>query len=115
MTPDDAARLLAVAGTFDARLRPPSPEDAQARALAWSAALMQDMPPTFAQQAIVAHYAETTDAVMPAHVNTRWRAHRHREAEREASRRALDVPEGIPMPPEVKAQIKALLHKTAMP
>lgn len=112
MTPDDAARLLAVAGTFDQRLRPPSPEDAEARALAWAAALHSDMPPAFAQQAIVDHYADTTDAVMPAHLNGRYRVWRHRESEKAASRRALEQPEGIPMPPEVKDKIRAFLRHT---
>lgn len=114
MTPDEAARLLAVAGTFDPRLRPPSPEDAQARAMAWSAALRKDMPPAFAQQAIVDHYAESTDAVMPAHLNGRYRAHRRATAEQEASRAALDMAPGVPMPPEVKARIQSLLASTAV-
>lgn len=113
MTPDDAARLLAVAGTFDPRLRPPTPEDAQARALAWAAALHSQMPQAWAQQAIIDHYSETTDAVMPAHINNRYRSYRAREAEKEASRRALEQPEGIPMPPEVKEKIRAFLRNTA--
>ncbi len=112
MTPADAARLLAVAGTFDPRLRPPSPEDAEARSLAWAGALDEDMPPEWAQRAVVKHYADTTEAVMPAHVNRAWRAHRRAEAERAATQRALDVAPGVPMPPEIREQIKALASKT---
>jgi hypothetical protein len=112
MTPADAARLLAVAGTFDPRLRPPTPEDAEARSLAWAGALDADMSPEWAQRAVVKHYADTTEAVMPAHVNRAWRAHRRAEAEREASRRALDTVPGVPMPDEIREQIAALRSKT---
>lgn len=105
MTPADAARVLAVAGTFDARLRPPSPEDADARAMAWAAALSPSMTPEYAQRAVVAHYADRTDAVMPAHLNERWKSYRARELDQEQSRRMLEAPPGVPMPPEVKAAL----------
>ena len=103
MTPEQAAKVLAVAGTFDARLTPPSREDALARAMAWAQALRADMPPDWAQQAVVAHYAEQTIPVMPAHLNVAWKAHRRAEADRAATRAALDAAGGVPMPDEVRA------------
>lgn len=110
MTPDDAAKVLAVAATFDQRHRPPSEADADARSMAWAQALNSKMPTEFAIRAVVAHYKDHTESVMPAHLNERWRAQHRLDVER-AQQRALQQQRGVPMPPEVRAQILAFTRK----
>ena len=112
MTPAEAARILAVATTFDARLTPPSREDAAARALAWSEALAKNMTVDDAIRAVIRHYASQTTAIMPAHVNAAWRdrCRAEREEKERASITAVHV--GVPMPPEIRAQLKAIGRQT---
>lgn len=113
MTPAEAARVLAAAGTFDGRHNPPSPEDARIRANGWSLALADSMPAPWAIDAVVAHYARTTDYLMPAHLNAAWRAHRadQRNAEQLAELQSVDR---VPMPAEVRAQLDQVLDRTAI-
>lgn len=61
MTPQDAMRLLAVAASFDNR-KPD--KDA---AVAWSVAL-GDLPWVDCRDAILEHYSQTSEWLMPAHV-----------------------------------------------
>jgi hypothetical protein len=113
MTPDDAAKVLAVAATFDQRHRPPTPADAEARAHAWAQALTPDMPTREAILAVVAHYQAMTDSVMPAHVNERWRVKRRAQMEREQQEaRQVEARRGVPMPPEVRAKILAFTRRS---
>ena len=117
MNPSEAARVLSVAVTFDARLKPPSREDAQARAAAWAAALDEDLPQQSAERIVIEHYRESTEAVMPAHVNRAWRQ-RKREAlaqEREAAeRRALteSAETAVPMPESVKYALQNMVRRS---
>ena len=104
MTPSEAARLLAVACTYDQRLKPPTAADAQARSAAWAAALHPQMAPEWAEKAIVAHYARSTDTIMPAHLNDAHKAHRDRQRTA-AQSLALTRAIGVPMPPEVRAAL----------
>jgi len=112
MNPEQAAKVLAIAGTYDQRLTPPSREDAMARALAWSQALRGDMPVDWAQQAVVRHYSDQTTPVMPAHLNTAWRTHRRAEIERTQQAALLATPTGVvPMPAEVKAEWQRIMAR----
>lgn len=61
MTPAEAATLLTVAAAFDNRK--PDPDAAKA----WSVAL-GDLPFVDCRDAIVAHYRQTSDWLMPSHV-----------------------------------------------
>jgi hypothetical protein len=105
MTPQDAARVLAVACGLDARLTPPTPQDAQARAALWAAALHPDMPPRWAEEQAVAHYRRTTDILMPAHLNEAYRAVRDRQRteEQRADLRQAAVA-AVPMPADFHAR-----------
>lgn len=110
MTPREAASLLAIAGAYDQRLTPPSQEDAKARAVAWSAALDQDMPVEWARTQVTRHYAEKTTVLMPADMNTAWRVQRRdiqRKALQEERRREIEAARqnAVPMPDWVKARI----------
>ena len=104
---DDVAKVLGIAATFDQRLKPPTPQDARLRAEAWRAALIDAMDPRWAQDAVVAHYAASTEALMPAHLNRAWRAFR----ESESMRKPIERGPGVPMPPQIKAQIQAMLRE----
>jgi hypothetical protein len=118
MNPSEAAKILSIAVTLDPRLKPPSREDAQARAAAWSASLDDDLPVTVAERMIVEHYRESTDGVMPAHVNKAWRQYRRdliAEQREQAEKRAVTVAadHAVPMPPDVKKQLLQALKATA--
>ena len=101
MTPNAAAHLLAIACTYDQRLKPPTAEDARARSVAWAAALHPTMTPEWAEKAIVDHYARRTDQIMPAHLNDAHRAYRDRQRSINQSR-ALQHSTGVPMPASVR-------------
>lgn len=79
VTPQEAARVLAVACTLDARLTPSSTEDARARATLWAATLHPEMAPTWAEEAVVSHYRRSGDVIMPATLNEAYRAVRDRQ------------------------------------
>lgn len=111
MTPADAGRILAVAGTLDAKHTPPSKEDGHARALAWAAALNPEIDVTWAVRHVAAHYAESTETLMPAHLNVAWKAHIRPIREEEERRRLLESP-GVPMPDFVKEKMRQLMAKT---
>lgn len=113
MSPEDCARLLAIAGTYDNRITPPTRSDAQARSIGWSKALDHDMNLEFAIEAIIDHYANETNSLMPAHINRAWRAHRKAEAERRHAITAIpDNPDAIPMPESFKAELHRLMSGT---
>lgn len=116
LSPQDAAKVLAVAATFDPRLRPPSPEDARARATAWASVLHERMTVEWAVRAVGAHYASETTMLMPAHLNAQHRLHRDREREEgQRAQRALQPANAVPMPPAVRGQIQAVLSGTKVP
>lgn len=64
MTPKEAGKVLAIAAAFDNRK--PTAESA----VLWANAL-RDIPFKDASEAVAAHYAESTDWVMPAHIRRR--------------------------------------------
>lgn len=120
MNPSEAAKVLAMAVTLDPRLKPPSVEDAQARAVAWSATLDDDLPLQVAERLVAEHYRESTDGLMPAHLNRAWRAHRKQAlaAQREeAERRAITsaAAMAVPMPETVRQMLREALKSTESP
>lgn len=120
MNPSEAAELLAVASALDPRLRPPTAEDAKARAVLWSQTLDVDMPLQAARTMVGWHYRESTDGVMPAHVNRLWRQHKRSKAD--AERLAIQQKQSsdaaalsVPMPSEVRDQMRKALNSTKTP
>jgi hypothetical protein len=80
MTPADASRLLAIAAAFDRRTV------GEADAVAWADALT-GLDPRECAEAVRAHFRETTDYLMPAHVRERVRvAHRQQRDRRHNER-----------------------------
>lgn len=110
MNEHEASIVLAFASTLDMRITPPSQADGAARSKAWAATLTAEMPPQFAVEYVRRHYATSTETVMPAHLNEAWKVHRRQEAEA-LEREALTSGKGVPMPPEVRRQLDALMRK----
>ena len=82
MNAGETSRILALCASYDRR------KTGEADVLAWHR-IIGDLPFTDCEQAVLAHYGETTDWIMPAHVRNRVK-----EARRE---RILTA--GIPAPP----------------
>lgn len=109
MNEQDAARVLALAATFDMRMSPPTEADAAVRAGAWALALVHNMPPEWALQAVIDHYARSDTSVTPSMLNALWREQQRRSSqERERQERYESVGEGVPMPAEVRAYLRNL-------
>jgi hypothetical protein len=112
MTPAEVAALLTAAKALDDRVTPD-----KARAAAWSAVLDHDLELEAARAALIEHYRVEVRAVMPADINTRWRAEKRRRAEArqsEAMRRELESSQGVPMPPHIRKMIRELGQLGAM-
>lgn len=115
MTPAEAATVLAVAATFDARLRPPTEEDSRLRAQAWSATLDADMPAEQARALVNEHYRNFTDCLMPAHLNQLWRTRKRKLSETfhsELTMKSITAAEevAVPMPDHVRQQLQSLMR-----
>ena len=110
MNEHQASVVLALASTLDVRLTPPSHADGAARSKAWAATLNPEMTPEFAADFVRRHYATSTETIMPAHLNEAWKVHRRQEAEA-LEREALTSGKGVPMPPEIRRQLDALMRK----
>lgn len=110
MNEHQASVILALAATLDVRMTPPSHADGAARSKAWAATLNSEMTPEFAADFVRRHYATSTETIMPAHVNEAWKVHRRQEAEA-LEREALTSGRGVPMPPEIRRQLDALMRK----
>lgn len=116
MNREHAARLLTIACAYDQRLKPPTKRDAEVRAHAWSVALDSRMPIEWAEQQVITHYAESTEAIMPAHLNKAFWSHRKTQLDLDAAKNTrleLEAVQGVPMPDEVRAQLEALRNKWA--
>lgn len=120
MNPSEAAELLAVASALDPRLRPPTAEDAKARAVLWAHTLDDDLPLQAARTMVGWHYRDSTDGVMPAHVNRLWRQHKRTKADEERSaiqrKQVTDsAAMSVPMPPEIREQLSKALKGIKTP
>ena len=98
MTPDETVDLLTVAAAFDQRTV------GEGDAIAWHAAV-GDLGFGDSRAAVIAHYQETTERIMPAHVRRRVRDIRDRRLE------AVEIPEPprelAANPPAWRAAIRA--------
>ena len=82
MNAKETARLLALCASYDRR------KVGEADILAWHR-IIGDLPFGDCEQAVLEHYAETSDWIMPAHIRTRVKETRRQ--------RIFDA--GIPAPP----------------
>lgn len=105
MTPAEVSALLLAIRAVDDRIA-----DDDARVAAWSAILDSRVTFAHAKDAVIQHYRRETRVIMPADVNAHAKALRQREHE-EHTRRAITGGQGVPMPPEVRARLDALLGR----
>jgi len=110
----EVALLLTMTKSFDDRVSVD-----EARVEAWHAALHFSMDFDTAKQLVIDHYAERTNALMPAHLNEAWRTVRRRQIEQEqAKQRAL---ESVGAPPSeeflrlMRTQMNTLFTDTPIP
>ncbi|MGS2645908.1 zinc finger domain-containing protein [Streptosporangium sp. G12] len=102
MTHDEVIDLLTTAAAYDRR------KVGEADVIAWHAAV-GDLDYPDAQTAVVGHYTETTDWLMPAHVRVRVKAIRARRLERAV----LDAPASDGDPRDYQAQLQQGLKRLA--
>ena len=105
MTPGEVSALLLAVNAVDDRV---THDDA--RVQAWQGILDPRVTVSHARDAIVAHYRTQTRVIMPADVNLHAKAARQREHE-EQTRQAITEGQGVPIPPEVRARLDALLGR----
>jgi len=104
----EIGKILTIAMAIDSRLN--TADDAQLRAKieGWSLALSETMTFEFARDAVGRHYKNTTDSLMPAHLNAIWNSHRSREHELDNVRAIGSSPKSQGMPDDVRAKLVEL-------
>jgi vacuolar-type H+-ATPase subunit C/Vma6 len=108
MNKADVGKVLAVAMAIDARLSAADEAGFRAKVEGWSLALSETMDFEFARDAIGKHYKNSTDSLMPAHLNAMWTAHRSRQHEIDNVRAIGSSPKSQGMPDEVRARLVEL-------
>lgn len=105
MKHSEVAALLLAVKAVDDRIT-----NDDARVQAWAAILDERVTFAHARDAVVAHYRRETRPIMPADVNAHAKALRDREHEQQ-ERLALTAGGGVPMPPEIRARLDAMLGR----
>lgn len=105
MKHSEVAALLLAVKAVDDRIT-----NDDARVKAWAAILDERVTFAHARDALVAHYRRETRPIMPADVNAHAKALRDREHEHE-QRLAITSSAGVPMPPEIRARLDAMLGR----
>ena len=108
MNKADVGKVLAIASAIDARLGAVDEAGFRAKVEGWSLALSESMDFEFARDAIGKHYNNSTDSLMPAHLNAMWTAHRSRQHEIDNVRAIGSSPKSQGMPDDVRAKLVPL-------
>ena len=108
MNKADVGKVLAVAMAIDARLGAADETAFRAKVEGWSLALSETMDFEFARDAVGKHYKNTTDSLMPAHLNAMWTSHRSRQHEIDNVRAIGTSPKSQGMPDDVRAKLVEL-------
>ena len=104
----EIGRVLTIAMAIDARLTASDENAFRAKVEGWSLSLSEAMTFEFARDAIGKHYKSATDALMPAHLNAMWTAHRSRQDEIANVRAIGTSPKSQGMPEDVRAKLVEL-------
>jgi len=104
----EVGKVLAIASAIDARLGAADEAGFRAKVEGWSLALSETMTFEFARDAVGRHYKNTTDSLMPAHLNAIWTSYRSREHELDNVRAIGSSPKSQGMPDEVRAKLVEL-------
>jgi hypothetical protein len=105
MNKADVGKVLTVAMAIDARLGAADEAGFRAKVEGWSLALSDTMDFEFARDAIGKHYKNSTESLMPAHLNAMWTAHRSRQHEIDNVRAIGTSPKSQGMPDDVRAKL----------
>jgi len=108
MNKADVGKVLAIASAIDARLGAADEAGFRAKVEGWSLALSESMDFEFARDAIGKHYKNSTDSLMPAHLNAMWNSHRSRQHEIDNVRAIGSSPKSQGMPDDVRAKLVEL-------
>ena len=108
MNKADVGKVLAVAMAIDARLGAADESAFRAKVEGWSLALSQTMDFEFARDAVGKHYKNSTESLMPAHLNAMWTSHRSRQHEIDNVRAIGTSPKSQGMPDDVRAKLVEL-------
>ena len=108
MNKAEVGKVLAIAVSIDARLGAADEAGFRAKVEGWSLALSETMDFEFARDAVGKHYKNSTDSVMPAHLNAMWTAHRTRQHEIDNVRAIGSSPKSQGMPDDVRARLVEL-------
>ena len=108
MNKAEVGKVLAIASAIDARLGAADEAGFRAKVEGWSLALSETMTFEFARDAVGRHYKNTTDSLMPAHLNAIWNSHRSREHELDNVRAIGSSPKSQGMPDDVRAKLVEL-------
>jgi hypothetical protein len=105
MNKADIGKTLIIAMAIDARLSATDENAFRAKVEGWSLALSDTMDFEFARIAIGKHYKNSTDTLMPAHLNAMWSSHRSRQHEIDNVRAIGSSPRSQGMPDDVRAKL----------
>jgi hypothetical protein len=108
MNKAEIGKVLAIASAIDARLGAVDESGFRAKVEGWSLALSETMTFEFARDAVGTHYKNTTDSLMPAHLNAIWTSYRSREHELDNVRAIGSSPKSQGMPDDVRAKLVEL-------
>lgn len=114
MTPDEIRALLAYASAIDPRIRRNDPYERQLQVTAWHTQL-ERTDPNDARAAIDAHYARPiTEPPMPGNIRN-WCITRANDRIERAAAKAITGPGLVPMPEEIREQLRAIRETWAAP
>jgi hypothetical protein len=108
MNKAEVGKTLAIAVAIDSRIGATDEAGFRAKVEGWSLALSPAMDFNFAREAVGTHYRNSTDSIMPAHLNAMWSSYRSREHEAGNVRAIAANPKSQGMPDEVRAKLVEL-------
>jgi hypothetical protein len=108
MNKAEVGKILTIAVAIDARLGAADEAGFRAKVEGWSLALSPAMEFEFAREAIGKHYRNSTDSVMPAHLNSMWSSYRSRQHEAENMMAIGSSAKSQGMPDHVRAKLVEL-------
>jgi hypothetical protein len=114
MTPAETVLLLAYAGNIDSRVRRKADADTEMQARAWHAVL-GDVAPADAEVAITAHYRRPDpQPILPGDIRAYCVARANERAEARQMQ-ALTGPDLVPMPEQVREQLRQIRENWSAP
>jgi len=108
MNKDDISKLLVIAMGIDSRMNISDQNLFIARVEGWKMALKENMTFDFAKNAIGKHYANSTDSVMPAHLNSQWKIEVDRKAHKGQLEASSHESARKGMPEDVRAELQRI-------